>query len=149
MSNDAQKDISFQIAIDRARTRFAHGRFELLCGQSINDVVEEANVPEAHGIYVIFSCDDLERPLYIGKAGTVKTDGSFKAQTLAVRLTNQQCGKSRRKFFGELMKEKYPAGLTFLWFVTHDKDSRIIPALAETELLQAHYEQYKCLPELN
>jgi len=55
----------------------------------------------------------------------------------------------RREFFRKLMADKSLTGLTFLWFVTHDQNTRVIPALAEMELLQAYYDQHGCLPELN
>lgn len=142
--------MTFRSAIEGARTRFANnGQFKLLPNESINDVVSREKVPNAPGIYIIFGCDDLQRPLYIGKAGSMKTDGSWKEQKLRRRLRNIQGRKLRREFFCELMADKGLAGLTFLWFVTHDQNTRIIPVLAEAELLQAHYNQYDCLPELN
>jgi hypothetical protein len=51
----------------------------------------------------------------------------------------KQEGTFRRIFFRSLMADKGRAGLTFVWFVTHDQNSRVIPALVEMELLQAHY----------
>jgi hypothetical protein len=61
----------------------------------------------------------------------------------------KQDGKYRREYFRELMSEESIAGLTFRWFVTHDQNKRIIPALPEIELLQAHFDQFDCLPKLN
>jgi len=137
-------------AIEQARIRFTNnGQFSLLPDESINEVVRREKVPNASEIYMIFRCDDLDRPLYIGKSGTMMTDGSLKKQSLGKRLTRKQGGMSRIKFFRKLMAYSGLGGLTFLWFVTHDRDSRVIPALAEMELAQAHYETYGCLPELN
>lgn len=39
-----------------------------------------ADVKGDVGATRIFGCEDLERPLYIGKGGTVETDGSWKNQ---------------------------------------------------------------------
>src|SRR2546425_10066418 len=123
--------MTLKSAIESARTRFANnGRFSLRPDESINEVVSRENVPNLPGVYIIFRCDDLECPLYIGKAGTLKPDGSWKAQGLKKRLINQQRDMARREFFRKLMADK-GVGLTFLWFVTHDQNSRIIPALAE------------------
>jgi hypothetical protein len=69
--------MTLEKAIERARNQFANnGRFSLLPNESINEVVSREKVPDAPGIYIIFSCDDLERPLYIGRAGTLNTDGT-------------------------------------------------------------------------
>ena len=142
--------MTLQKAIERAQSRFAqNGRFSLLPNESINEVVSREKVPDAPGIYIIFSRDNLERPLYIGRAGTINTNGSWKGQKLRKRMRMKQGGMFRREFFCRLMAGRGLAGLTFLWFVTHNQNSRIIPALAEMELLQAHYDQYDCLPELN
>jgi hypothetical protein len=141
--------MSLKSAIEGARTRFAtNGQFSLRAGESINEVVSREEVPNNPGVYIIFRRRDLERPLYIGKAGTIKADGSWRKQGLRKRLTMKQGGVFRRKFFSKLMADN-GFGLKFVWFVTHDQNCRIIPALAEAELLQAHYDQYGCLPELN
>jgi hypothetical protein len=141
--------MSLKSTIEGTRSRFAsNGQFSLRPGESINEVVSREQVPNNPGVYIIFRRHDLERPLYIGKAGTIKADGSWRKQGLRKRLTMKQGGVFRREFFSKLMSDK-GFGLTFVWFVTHDQNSRIIPALAEAELLQAHYDQYGCLPELN
>jgi len=142
--------MSLEAAIQHVRNRFAHnGQFSLRPKESINDVVRREKIPNLPGIYICFRCDDLERPLYIGKSGTMRTDGTFKDAGLGKRLTRKQGKTYRRKYFCKLMEDRGLSGLTFFWFVTHDQGSRIIPGLAEMELLQAHYDQYGCLPELN
>jgi hypothetical protein len=142
--------MTLKSAIESARTRFANsGRFSLLPDESIDEVVRRENVPNLPGVYIIFRCDDPEHPLYIGKAGALKTDGSWKDQGLRKRLKNRQKRMPRRKFFRKLMDDEGLAGLTFFWFVTHDQNIRIIPALAEAELLQAHYDTYGRLPGVN
>ena len=124
-------------------------RFSLLPGESIKEGVRRERVPNAPGIYIYFERDDLEHPLYIGKSGTIRADGSWKNQGISVRLTMKQEGIFRREFFLKLMANECPAGLTFIWFVTHDQNTKIIPGLAEMELLQAHYDLRGCLSRLN
>ena len=142
--------MTFAMAVEDTRTRYPNnGRFSHLRDESINDMVRREKIPDARGVYIIFRCDDAERPLYIGKAGTVNQDGAWKEQGLAKRLTMKQDGRYRREYFRELMSEQSIAGLTFHWFVTHDQSNKVIPALAEMELLQAHFDQYDCLPQLN
>src|SRR5438094_6048563 len=98
--------MTLESAIESALTRFANkGQFSLLPSESINEVLNREKVPNAPGVYIIFRGDDseLKRPLYIGKAGSLKPDGSWKDQGLKKRLTNQQRGMARRKFFCKMM----------------------------------------------
>jgi hypothetical protein len=142
--------MTFAMAVDGARARYPNnGCFRLLPEESINDVVKREKVPAARGVYIIYRCDDAEKPLYIGKAGTVNQDGVWKEQGLAKRFTMKQDGKYRREYFRELMSKESIPGLAFQWFVTHDQINNVIPALAEMELLQAHFDQFQCLPKLN
>ena len=141
---------AWERAIEYFRGRFPNnGRFSLLRDESIDEVVRREKVPNARGVYVIFRCDDAQNPLQIGKAGTMNQDGSWKKQGLARRLTMKQDGMYRSAFFRKLMKEESIDRLTFHWFATHDGNSKVIPGLAEMELLQAHFDQYGCLPKLN
>ena len=150
MNRQVEKVETFERAVKDAHTRFpSNGRFSLLHYECIDDVVRREKVPNARGIHIIFRCDDAQRPLYIGKAGSVNQDGTWKEQGLAKRLTMKQNGMYRSDFFRKLMNEESIDRLTFYWFVTHDQDSKVIPALAEMELLQAHFDQYGCLPKLN
>jgi len=142
--------VSFKRALESARKRFPNnGSFSLLADEVIDDVVRRKKVPNARGIYLYFRCDDDKNPLYIGRAGTLNRDGTWKDQGLAERLTKKQEGVRRRIYFRRLMQEESIAGLTFHWFVTHDTTIKIIPALAEAELLQAYVDQYGCLPMKN
>ncbi len=127
------------------------GEFRLHPEQDIREAVRD--VPDEPGVYLIYKSDDLNRPIYIGKAGTyigkAGTMKRWKTQGIKGRLTAVQKGMSRNKFFIKIMREAYPGGLTFHWFVTHDRSTGDIPAFVEMRLLQMHYEQYGSLPELN
>jgi hypothetical protein len=128
---------------------YAHGEFKLGRGKSVNEAVRVNQVPNEPGVYVILSSDDLERPVYIGKAGTLNQDGNWGEQGIRVRLTKVQEGLPRNVFFIREMERTFRNGLTFLWFVTHNRVVGIIPAFVEMELLKAHYDQFRCLPALN
>ena len=142
--------MTFARAVEDACARYPNnGRFSLLPDESINEVVQREKIPDARGVYIIFRSGDAQRPLYIGKAGTVNQSGAWKDQGLAKRLTMKQDGMYRREYFRVLMSEGSAVGLTFQWLITHDQTNKIIPALAEMELLQAHFNQYGCLPRLN
>jgi hypothetical protein len=79
--------MTLESAIDDTRTRFANnGRFSLLPGESINKVARREKVPNGRGIYIIFRCDDSQRPLYIGKAGTINQNGTWKKQDALVQF---------------------------------------------------------------
>lgn len=142
--------MSFETVLADARSRFGNnGKFSLLAHESIDDVVKRESIPNARGIYIIFTRDDDKRPVYIGRAGTLNQDGTWKKQGLAHRLTMKQGGVNRREFFRNFVAIHCATGLTFHWFVTHDESSNVLPALAEMQLLQAHFEQYGYLPDLN
>ena len=142
----------FGHALERVENQFRNGQFTLHRDESINEVVSREKVPNEPGVYIVFGTDDHDwkRPLYIGKAGTLKNDGTWKGQKLRGRLKNKQHQMARRDFFITLMDTEYAEGLTFRWFVTQDqKTGTVIPALAEAELLQAYYDDCKRLPEVN
>ena len=92
--------MSFEISIADARSRFpVHGDFSFFASESVDVVVKREMVPNAYGIYTISRSDDPQRPVYIGRAGTVNQDGTWKKQGLARRLTMKQEGFYRSHFF--------------------------------------------------
>jgi hypothetical protein len=142
--------MSFERLIERTRARFSNnGRFDLLPAESIIEVLRREKVPNSPGVYAYFQRDDLEHPLYIGKAGTMMTDGSWQKQGISERLYETAPKGDSGLAFRDLMTNDCPTGLTFVWFVTFDQNTKIIPGLIEMELLQAHYELRGCLPKLN
>ncbi len=127
----------------------ARGSFQLAPSEAINDVVARENVPNGRGVYLIFDLCDPKRPIYIGKAATMNRDGSWKRQGIRGRLTNMQKKMRRVDFFCELMRTTCKWGLEFHWFITHDGKKSRLPSLVEMELLQAHFEEFGCLPTIN
>jgi len=142
--------MTFKTTLESYYTRFAtNGEFSLFPTESINDVVKKEGVSNGYGVYVIFSRDNLERPIYIGRAGTICKNGAWKKQGIRERLTAVQKGMRRVDYCRKLMKVKYRNGLQFRWFITRDGKEERLPALVEAELLQAHLDEFRCLPPLN
>lgn len=141
--------IDFQI--DQFRTVFLNsGTFSFLLGQKIKSVVSENNIPKEYGAYVISGVSGERRDvLYIGRSGTVYTDGKFAHQALRGRLTNKQGKEPRQLFFERMIREHSVRTLHFEWFITHDHANKVLPVLAESLLLQAYYEEHGCLPPYN
>ena len=136
--------------IERVSRQFLkNGSFFLQPGESINDAVIRERVPNEFGVYLIYDRNRTSRPIDIGKAGTMRTDGTWKNQGLRGRLTAIQKHKRRVEYFRELMCDTCTGGLEFRWFVTHDGEKGRLPALVEMELLQAHVDEFRRLPDNN
>jgi hypothetical protein len=141
--------MSFRNVLDQFRTRFAQqGIFLLHSGESIRRVVAECRVPARAAAYVISAVGCNPEVIYIGKAGTVRTDGTWKDQMLSRRLCNRQGGMSRQDFFQKMLAETGASELRFEWFVTQ-AERMILPVLAEAELLQSFYDETGKLPRYN
>ena len=143
--------MSFEDWLTQYTGRFtARGAVELKPGGSIHTSCRLGSVPNAPGVYLI---DGLRAGIatlcYIGKAGTMLQDGSFKRQGLAGRLTAQQGEISRQQYFQHQMTAYAFDALRFRWFVTFMDQVRILPAKAEADLLQAYFEVYSRLPLWN
>ena len=127
-----------------------NGSFELLPGQDIHKRIKENSVPDKPGVYFICGTErERCRLLQIGKAGTLRNDGSFKNQKLRGRLGAKQDGIRRQEFFQRKMSELQLDNLLFYWFVTFDRDVFIIPAKAEADLLQEYFDENGHLPAWN
>src|SRR5207237_10324677 len=96
--------MSFINALDEFRSRFSQrGVFSLRRGDLIRRVVSEQRVPARAGAYVISAIGSELQVIYIGKAGTMRHDGSWKDQLLSRRLCNRQGGMSRQDFFQKML----------------------------------------------
>lgn len=132
------------------RQRHRHGVFELPKGECINTVVRRQKVPNAPGVYVISAAIESNREiLYIGKAGTICQDGSFKSQGLKQRLIMKQDGMVRHIFFKTQMESLGLYSLHFEWFATFEAAEKVPPFLAESLLLAAFFSQFNRLPLWN
>jgi hypothetical protein len=127
-----------------------NGSFVLQPGQDVRSQIKEGGVPDEPGIYLICGTKgETARLMYIGKAGTLKKDGSFRDQMLCGRLSAKQEGISRQKFYQEKMAELQLDHLLFYWFVTFNSGIRIIPAKAEADLIQKYFDDNGYLPPWN
>ena len=132
------------------RSQYRHGAFELRLEERIDDVVRREKVPPAYGAYVISAPSIQDREiLCIGKAGTICQDGRFKSQTIRERLTKKQDGMYRHIFFRRGMETLGLTSLHFEWFVTFEENVRVLPVLAEAQLLAEFHREFNRLPRWN
>lgn len=142
---------SIDEALRAYRSRFETGRFAFRPGDALRAAVARADVPEAHGVYLIRT-DHEDAPaatMYIGRSGTMHRDGTLSRQTLRGRLANRQRGMNRESYFLQYMERHGIAALEFEWFVTFGGPARTLPSLAEKVLLQAHFDRHGALPPMN
>ena len=128
-----------------------NGHFNVSMGQKIKEAAKENNVPNEYGIYLIYEGHDCKGELiYIGRSGTIQSDGTIGSQGIRNRLgMKQNGGRYRNDFFKEEM-EMRQKGISVAWFVTFNIEGQnTLPALAESEAMQAFYELKGRLPELN
>ena len=127
-----------------------NGQFNVSKGQKITEAIKENNVPNDYGIYLIYEGSDCNGELiYIGRSGTMKSDGTMGSQGIRKRLGMKQCGMSRNDFYIKEMKKRQK-GISVAWFVTFNiAGQKTLPALAESEAMQEFYELEGRLPELN
>ena len=143
----------FEATLNEFQHRFQEqGAFPLLRGQRIRKIVAEHHVPRScAGVYVVFAVGTATEVIYIGKAGTLQNDGTWKDQMLPGRLCNRQGQISRCEFFQKMLVETGARELQVRWFVTEltAADGVILPILAESQLLQAFYDDNHRLPRYN
>ena len=128
-----------------------NGQFSVEIGQKISEEAKKHDVPNGYGIYLIYEgfdcCGEL---IYIGSSGTVNSDGTMGSQGIRKRLGKKQNQTTyRNDFFIEEMKKRQN-GISIAWFVTFDEtEQKILPAFAESEVMQKFYDLKGRLPELN
>lgn len=99
---------------------------------------------EKYGVYIVRKLCTKE-VLYIGKGGTIGSQGKFKEQDIPNRLRNVKGNNvSADKWFRNLLQEKGPLKIEYI-FLTASKS----PAFVETALLQAYLNEHHCLPYIN
>ena len=127
-----------------------NGQFNVSIGQNIKEAANENNVPNDYGIYLIYEGFDCNAELiYIGRSGTIQSDGTMGNQGIRKRLGMKQDGMYRNEFFKEEMKKRQK-GISVAWFVTFDKaGQKTLPVFAESEAMQEFYDLEGRLPELN
>lgn len=144
----------FSAIVRKYKTKFDAGRFTLFKGGQLGKTIKNASVPSKPGVYIVKGkANGIHSVLYIGMAGTMKSDGTFKKQMLPSRLKALQRWKGQRVrrnvFFQERMTALHMQQLVFEWFVTFDGKTKVIPAYAESQLLQTYFDDYGALPAWN
>jgi len=61
----------------------------------------------------------------------------------------KQDGIYRREFFQHVIDSAAKTGISFMWFITFETPKKILPAMAEADLMQSFYDKFHCLPVLN
>lgn len=115
-------------------------------GDSLSQKTKE--IPNGYGVYRIYANSIEGELLYIGKGGTVHTDGSFDKQPLKERLNNKQENMRREKFFiKKINEDKHLKALYIEWFIIDEK--LFLPAYYEAALIQDYYSKHSKLPKWN
>ncbi len=143
--------MAFTQMLGRYDKRFTiNGSFRLQRGENLRTCIQRNQVPDMPAVYLIYAVRQRRAELlYIGKSGTLRSDGSFKNQMLATRLRMKQGKMWRAEFYAEQMKKLRLTALHFQWWVTFDDKVRIIPLKAEADLLQAFFDDHRRLPQWN
>jgi hypothetical protein len=138
----------FEELIADLRTNYEFGSFEY-CDLSkkfrecVNQHFENIK-KERYGIYIIRQ-RETKNILYIGKGGTIDSQGRFKPQDIPKRLTNVKENNSPAdNWFLELFKQKGPLLIEYVFLPISRS-----PALIEAALLQAYLNEYHRLPYKN
>ncbi len=127
-----------------------NGAFELRRGEQIQTRAKEERGPEEAWVYLIYSRRGRKRELlYVGKAGTLRQDGSLKDQKLPGRIRNRRKGMRSQQYYQLQFQQHGFDALPFRWFVTYAGNVGIIPAKAEADLLQAFFDDTGRLPLWN
>lgn len=122
------------------------GYFTFEIGNSLSEKTKE--IPKGYGVYKIYANSIKGELLYIGKGGTVHTDGGFDKQPLKRRLNNTQENIRREKFFIKKMNEDKQLKILYIkWFLIDEK--LFLPAYYEATLIQDYYSKHSKLPKWN
>lgn len=125
---------------------YNNSSFSLNINEKLSKKAKEIKLPNSFGIYIIYKNQkSYENIIYIGKAGEIKNDGSFKNQGLLKRLTNVRNNKTANNYFTELFCNDINE-IIIEYFETSDG---IIPSFIEASLVQEFFSKFSKLPLLN
>ena len=124
------------------------GHFTFKKGGKLSHVSKE--VPKLPGIYYIVKIvKDVKELVYIGKAGTMRMEGTFSAQSLKGRINNKHGDVKRQIYFENKYEAEQIDSLEVYWFVTFDENHNDLPGFVEGLLIQRYYEKFDSLPLWN
>lgn len=109
-----------------------------------NQNIKNQDLLKEYGVYVI--SDPNDEVVYIGKAGTIKQNGSYKKQNISKRLKNIRDKQDSNDYFKDYMEDKELDSLTFTCIVTVPTK---LPGFVEADLVQKFFDEEKILPLLN
>lgn len=139
---------AFEDEIDLLQNIYEHGYYEYrnssesftTCTKShFNRVVRQ----DRYGVYIVRQRNTQE-VLYIGKSGTIDSHGKFKKQDIPGRLTNIRGTDNPNVQFRNLLQEKGPLKIEYIFLPTSKS-----PSFVEKSLLQAYLNEYNHLPYKN
>lgn len=98
-----------------------------------------------YGVYIVRQ-RDTQDILYIGKSGTIDSNGKYKKQIqdIPIRLTNVRGTNNSNVWFRNLLNDKGPLKIEYI-FLPESKS----PSFVEKLLLQAYLNEYRQLPYEN
>lgn len=115
-------------------------------GKTYFDGLINQNVLNQNGIYVLCLPSE-EAIIYVGKGGTLKSDGNYKNQTLNGRLKAPRGNYNNGfEYFKYIMNQNNYQILRFYIFYSNQN---IPPAYLEAVVLYNFYNINNCLPILN
>lgn len=128
--------------------KYKQGHFFFEKSQNLKQQSKE--VPSLPGVYYFLRLSRGKVDIvYIGKSGTILTDGTFKKQTLKERINNKQENIKRQQFLEQKIEEESIDALDIYWFVTFDENHKDLPAFVEGQLMQQYFDLYGTLPPWN
>lgn len=120
--------------------KYKQGHFFFEKGQSLK--VQSKGVPSLPGVYYFLRLvKGKVEIVYIGKSGTMLSDGSFKKQTLKERINNKQENIKRQQYLEQKIAEENIDALDIYWFVTFDENHRDLPTFIEGLLMQQYFDK--------
>ena len=111
-------------------------------GRILKEITKD--IPNSPGVYIIYNSKN--EIVYIGKAGTVNQDGTFKKQGLRKRLTNQHHGIRREDYFISKIADEEIDYIDIKWY---ELTSGVIPGYIEGMLIQEYFNKHGELPSWN
>ena len=111
-------------------------------GKTLKEITSK--IPNTPGVYIIYNSKG--EIVYIGKAGTINQDGTFKKQGLRRRLNNQHHGMRREDYFISKIEENNLDHIIIKWY---EVNPRVIPGSAEGMLIQEYFNKHGELPPWN
>lgn len=124
-----------------------HGTFTFEIGDSLSQKTKE--IPAGYGVYRIYANSIDGELLYIGKGGTIHTNGDFDKQQLKERLKKKQEKNIYREdfFIKKMNEDKQLKALYIEWYIIDEK--LYLPAYYEAILIQDYYSKHSKLPKWN